>query len=164
MHSAQSKAVDEAGKRAFSGPVVSQRADANVTAKHILSCVLRLKEQTLQCSEAEVAFAEQFSHAAQHFADGDTAGCVSSLEHLKQQSPAFFHDDASDIVELRKLCGEHRCDSTLMRAETSAAVLRKQCAQAEEEERREAQQGTAGWGHGSRRGRGSSLVMRAESK
>ena len=117
----------------------------------------------LRCSVAGIFQSE----VAGMFADGDAASTVIELEQLRNKHPAFFHENASDVVELRKLCGAGRCDSCLVRADASANILIKQAKLAQQEManvsfgNRDVSYATAGTG---RRGRGQSLVMMADSK
>jgi class 3 adenylate cyclase len=137
---------------------ISAREGANVTAKYLLDLLIAITgQQTLVCEETEVVFCHEYSMVAQQFADGDPAGCLEDLTALQSKWPSFFSDrDGELVAKHRALCGEHRCDSTLIRAETSANVLRKECEAAIKED-------AAGVEYGGRR-RGGTCMMRAETK
>jgi hypothetical protein len=103
---------------------VSRRKQAQITARSIIERAMALREATVVASEAEAKFVFDYNAVAQMFCDEDGEGCLQALAKLRTTYPAFFNEKG-DITELRRICGEERCEAFLIRADVSASKLEK---------------------------------------
>jgi class 3 adenylate cyclase len=82
--------------KSANGPKTSDRAGAKIPTRKMFQRALQLTQATLVASDVEVEFCQEFSQAAETFAQGDAPTCLQMLDSLKNRYPFFFDQNGGE--------------------------------------------------------------------